>query len=85
MSTKEEIKKGSQVIVITGSNKGKQGKVLAVKHKKNRVVIENVAMIKKHQKPVEGKVEGGVVEREGSIHRSNVMLLEKFNLKRTKE
>lgn len=85
MNEQKGIKKGSQVIVITGSNKGKQGKVLAINRKKNRVVIENIAMIKKHQKPIEGKVEGGVIEREGSIHRSNVMLLEKFNLKKAKE
>jgi large subunit ribosomal protein L24 len=83
MSAKEEIKRGSQVIVITGSNKGKQGKVLEIKRKKNRVVIENVAMVKKHEK-AKDKAEGGIIEREGSIHRSNVMLLEKFNLKKSK-
>ena len=82
--SKEVIKKGSQVIVMSGSHKGKQGKVLEIKRKKNRVVIENVAMLKVHQKPVQDKSEGGIVEREGSIHISNVKLVENFNHKKEK-
>ena len=85
MSSKAEIKKGSQVIVISGANKGKEGKVLELKRKKNRVVIENVAMIKKHQKAKDNQSSGGIVEREGSVHISNVMLIEKFNLKKSQE
>lgn len=71
--SKSNIKKGSEVEVISGSHKGKKGKVLHVDRKKNRVLVEKIAMVKKHTRPNKEKgIEGGVVEREGSIHISNV-------------
>lgn len=76
MSSKSNIKKGSEVLVISGAHKGKTGKVLQVDRRKNRVLVEKIAMIKKHQKPIPDKmIEGGVVERESSIHISNVKLV----------
>lgn len=67
------IKKGDIVQVLTGKEKGKTGKVLNILKKKNRVVVEKLNLIKKHQRP-DGKGKGGIVEKEGSIHLSNVVL-----------
>lgn len=69
----KQLKKGIEVEVISGAHKGKKGKVLRVDRKKNRILVENVAMIKKHQKEnPEKMIQGGLVERESSIHISNV-------------
>ena len=68
------IRKGDLVIVISGSNKGKRGKVLRLVG--NRVVVEKVAMIKRHQKPSQKNAQGGIIEKEGSIHISNVALFD---------
>lgn len=68
------IKKGDMVRVVAGKEKGKTGKVLKVISEKKRVVIEKLNTIKKHQKPdAQGK--GGIVEKEGSMHISNVAIL----------
>lgn len=68
------IKKGDQVVVITGKDKGKQGEVIRVDG--DRVVVANVNVVKRHTKPnPQAGVAGGVVEREASIHISNVMPL----------
>ena len=68
------IKKGDMVQVTTGKEKGKTGKVLTIIKDKNRVVVEKMNMVKKHQRP-DAKGKGGIVEKEGSIHMSNVMLM----------
>ncbi|KAF1703858.1 MULTISPECIES: 50S ribosomal protein L24 [Pseudoxanthomonas] len=66
------IKKGDQVVVTTGKDKGKQGEVVRVDG--DRVVVSNVNLVKRHTKPnPQAGVAGGVVERESSIHISNVM------------
>ena len=71
------IRKNDQVQVIAGRDKGKRGRVLSVLLEKNRVVVEGVAMIKRHTRPNPQKnIKGGIVEREGTIHASNVMLLD---------
>jgi len=67
------IRKGDTVVVIAGKEKGKRGKVLRVFEKKDRVVIERVMMVKRHTKPSQRNQEGGIIEKEGSIHISNVM------------
>ena len=68
------IKKGDQVVVIAGKDKGKQGEIVRVDG--DRVVVANVNMIKRHTKPnPQANQPGGVVEREATIHISNVMLL----------
>jgi large subunit ribosomal protein L24 len=70
------IRKNDQVQVIAGRDKGKRGRVLQVLPEKNRVVVEGVSMIKRHTRPNPQKnVKGGIVEREGSINVSNVMLV----------
>jgi len=70
------IKKGMQVRVISGAHKGSEGKVLFVSPKKKRVIIEGVNFIKKSTKPSQENQSGGIVEKEASLHISNVMLLQ---------
>ena len=74
------IKSGDEVIVVGGKDRGKRGKVLRVEPRKNRLYVEGLNMIKRHQKPRQvagaqrAEQVGGVIEREGPIHLSNVML-----------
>lgn len=69
----QKIKSGDEVIVIAGKSKGQRGKVIRMDG--NRVLVEGVAMVKRHTKPnPSAGVAGGIVEREAAIHRSNVML-----------
>ena len=70
------VRKGDTVVVVAGKERGKKGKVLRVIPEKGRVVVERINMIKKHQKPTQKVRQGGIIEREGSIHLSNVMLLD---------
>lgn len=71
-----KIRKDDDVIVITGRDKGKQGKVIRVITEKNRIVVENVNVLKRHTKPNPRTNEaGGIVEKEMSLHISNVALL----------
>ena len=67
------VKKGDQVVVISGKSKGEEGKVIAVDNKKGRVYVEGVNMVKKHQKARTQNAPAGIIEREGSIDASNVM------------
>jgi large subunit ribosomal protein L24 len=69
-----KIKRGDEVVVISGAHRGKRGKVLEMLRERNRVIVEGVAMVKRHTKPRSEKDRGGIIEREASIHRSNVML-----------
>jgi large subunit ribosomal protein L24 len=71
------IKADDQVIVISGKDRGKHGRVLRVDPKKDRVFVEGLNMVKRHQKPLPnspGQQTGGVIEKEGGIHVSNVAL-----------
>lgn len=70
------IKKGDSVVVIKGKNKGKRGKVLKMLTAKGRVIVEKVNMTKHHSKPSQANPQGGIVEKEGSLAISNVMLLD---------
>lgn len=71
-----KIKKGDNVEVVTGKDAGKRGRVLRVDRDRDRVVIEGVAMIKRHTRPnPQKKIQGGIVERESAIHASNVMVI----------
>ena len=73
---KFHVKKGDQVTVIAGKEKGKSGKIIAVLTKKSRVVVEGLQMIKKHTRKSQQNPNGAIVEREGSIHISNVKKVE---------
>ncbi len=70
------VKKGDTVVVIAGKDKGKKGTVVKVMPKANRVLVEGVNMITKHQKPSAMNPQGGIVNKEASIHISNVMPLD---------
>ena len=71
-----KIKEGDTVRVIAGTDKDKEGKVLAVNAKKGTVVVEGVNMIKRHLKPGKESQEGGIITQEGPIHISNVMYVQ---------
>ena len=71
------LKVGDTVKVIAGDDKGSSGKVLKVIRNKNRVIVEGVAMVKKHNKPNSNNPKGGITEQESSIHISNVSLTTK--------
>lgn len=73
---KLHIKKGDNVKVIAGENKGKTGRVLSVDPTKFRAVVEEVNMIKRHVKPSAQNPDGGIVEKEGTIHISNLMVVD---------
>jgi len=70
-----KIKKGDMVRVIAGADKDNEGKVLSVDMKNHKVVVEGVHMVKKHEKPSMANQSGGIIEQEGPIDLSNVMLL----------
>lgn len=74
---KHHVRKGDRVEVITGAHKGAQGVILQVLAKKNTVLVEGVRMIKKATRPTQDRPQGGIIEREGPIHISNVKLLER--------
>ena len=68
------VRKGDQVVVIAGKEKGKRGRVLRLVTEKGRVVIERVNMVKRHTKPTQRNPRGGILEKEGSVEASNVAL-----------
>ena len=70
-----KIKKGDIVQVISGSYSGKEGRVLKVLNSKNRLIVEGINMLKKHMRPNQENQQGAIVEKEGSIHISNVKLI----------
>ena len=78
MAQKFHIKKNDQVVVIAGSQKGKQGKVLEIRSTQNRAVVEGVAMIKRHLKKSQENPQGKIAEREGTVHVLNLMLLSRY-------
>lgn len=71
------VRTGDKVRVIAGQDKGKEGTILSVNVKKNRVTVKGVNKIKKHQKPSQNNSTGRIVEAEGSIDASNVKVIEK--------
>ena len=84
------IVKGDEVIVISGKDRGKTGRVLRVDPKKSRVIVEGLNIIKRHQRPMQvpnaqrAEQVGGVIEKEGPIHISNVMLIDPKDKKPTR-
>lgn len=73
---KIHVKKGDNVMVIAGKDKGKTGKVLQVNTADSTVIVEGVAFVVKHQKPKSAQDKGGVIKREGKIHSSNVQIID---------
>jgi large subunit ribosomal protein L24 len=68
------VRKGDLVVVTSGAYKGKRGKILRIVG--DRVIVEKVAMIKRHQKPTQKAPQGGIIDKEGTIHISNVALFD---------
>ncbi|MCF8415630.1 MAG: 50S ribosomal protein L24 [Crocinitomicaceae bacterium] len=83
MQQKLHVKVGDTVKVITGESKDKEGKVLVIDRKKMRALVEGVNIVKKHTKPSATDPQGGIVEKESSIHISNLMLVHKGQATRT--
>ncbi len=73
--SKPSIRKGDLVMVMSGADKGKQGNVMEVFHAKQRVIVEDVNIVKKHRKPTQN-TPGGIVEIPAPIHVSNIMLID---------
>lgn len=73
---KLHVKKDDKVMVITGKDKGKTGRVIVAYPRENRVLVEGINMVKRHTKPSQQNQQGGIIEQEAAIHASNVMLLD---------
>ncbi|HZR18397.1 MAG TPA: 50S ribosomal protein L24 [Verrucomicrobiae bacterium] len=78
------VKKNDEVVVIAGAEKGKRGKVIAVAGKKQRVIIEGVRMIKRHMRKSQQYPNGQIVDREGTVHISNVMKVADFEARQAR-
>ena len=78
------MKKGDEVVVIAGADKGKRGKIIQVDPSKQRVLVEGAHMIKRHTRKSQQHPQGAIVEREGSIHVSNVMKVERYDARAAK-
>lgn len=78
------VKKGDEVVVIAGAEKGKRGRVISVQAAKQRVFVEGVQIIKRHTRKSQEHPQGAIVEREGSIHLSNVMKADVFDARAAK-
>lgn len=70
-----KIHRGDMVKVIAGNDRGKEGEVLQVFPKESRIIVKGVRMVTRHQRPTARQREGGIIEREGKIHVSNVLLI----------
>ena len=82
--SKFHVKKGDEVVVLAGKEKGKRGKIITIIAGKERVVVEGVQMIKRHTRKSQQHPQGAIVEREGSIHISNVMSATNFDARAAK-
>jgi large subunit ribosomal protein L24 len=78
------IKKGDVVVVIAGTERGKRGKIIEVLRSKQRAIVEGVKMIKRHTRKNQNNPQGAIIEREGTVHVSNLMLAERFDAKAAK-
>lgn len=70
-----KLKKGDSVIVISGEDKGKNGKIIKIFPKKGSVIVEGINLLKKHMKPTQKSPQGGIVRHEGPIQKSNIRLI----------
>ena len=85
MAQKFHVKRNDVVVVISGSHKGKTGKILEVLPAKSRARVEGVAMMKRHLKKSQEHPQGTIAEREGSVHVSNLMLQAVFDASKRKK
>ena len=73
---KLHVKKGDRVVILAGKDKGKEGRILQVLKAKGRVLVEGVNQVKRHQKPNQQMQKGGIIEKEASVHISNVQVVD---------
>ena len=78
------VKKGDEVVVIAGVEKGKRGKIIEVLRAKERAIVEGIKMIKRHTRKNQANPQGAIVEREGTVHLSNLMLAATFDTRAAK-
>jgi large subunit ribosomal protein L24 len=78
------VKKGDEVVVIAGTERGKRGKIIEVLGRKQRAIVEGVKMIKRHTRKNQANPNGAIIEREGTVHLSNLMRAEKFDSRAAK-
>jgi large subunit ribosomal protein L24 len=78
------VKKNDEVVVLSGSQKGKRGRIISVNGKKERAIVEGVQMIKKHTRKNQQNPNGAIIEREGTVHISNLMKAEEFDARAAK-
>lgn len=81
---KFHVKKGDDVVIISGTEKGKRGKIIVLLTKKQRVLVEGAKIIKKHTRKNQQYPQGAIVEKEGPIHISNVMKAELYDQRAAK-
>jgi large subunit ribosomal protein L24 len=81
---KFSVKKGDEVVVIAGTERGKRGKIIEVLRQKDRVIVEGVKMIKRHTRKSQAHPQGAIIEREGTVHISNVMRADAFDARASK-
>ena len=81
---KFHVKKGDEVVVLSGTERGKRGRIIQVLREKQRVIVEGVKMIKRHTRKSQTHPQGAIIEREGTVHISNVMPAERFDARATK-
>jgi large subunit ribosomal protein L24 len=78
---KFHVKRGDTVVIIAGTERGKRGRILQILPGKQRVIVEGAKMIKRHTRKSQAHPQGAIVEREGTVHLSNVMLAETYDAK----
>ena len=71
----KKICKGDRVIVLSGADRGKEGIILKIETTKNRAIVEGINFVKSHQKPTQKSPQGGIVEKEATVHLSNLMVV----------
>ncbi len=84
MGKAQHVKKGDDIVVISGAERGKRGKIISVSGDSGRVLVEGLNLIKRHVKKSAQQPEGAIVEREGSIHASNVVKADIYDARAAK-
>ena len=82
--SKFHVKKGDEVVVLAGREKGKRGRIISILARKDRVIVEGVQLIKRHTRKSQQHPQGAIVEKEGSIHLSNVMAAANYDARAAK-
>jgi large subunit ribosomal protein L24 len=76
---KFHVKKGDEVVVIAGTEKGKRGKIIEIQRGKQRAIVEGIKLIKRHTRKNQNNPQGAIIEREGTVHISNLMAAVRYD------